>query len=97
MRHFVECAYDGHSALRAARRVRPDIAFLDLAIAGLDACEVTRRLRRDSAFDATLIVALAERGSDEDRERTRDAGFDYHLVKPFDPAFLESLVGWRRI
>jgi CheY-like chemotaxis protein len=97
MGHFVECAYDGGRALRTARRIRPDIVFLDLAMPGMDGYEVAHRLRQDSAFDKVLIVALTGHGSEEHRRRTREAGFDYHSVKPFDPAFLQSLVGWRRV
>jgi two-component system CheB/CheR fusion protein len=91
--HHVDFAYDGISGLEAAHRLRPDIIFLDLAMPGMEGYEVASQLRRDPQFKDVLIIAVTGSGHDEARERTREAGFDHHLLKPVDPAFIASLLG----
>ncbi|MEW4530706.1 ATP-binding protein [Maioricimonas sp. JC845] len=78
----IEMAHDGPAALAAAEDFRPDIIFLDLGLPELNGFEVAERLRSDSRFTATRLVALTGYGTDEDRRRTREVGFDDHLVKP---------------
>jgi CheY-like chemotaxis protein/two-component sensor histidine kinase len=78
--------HDGPSAIAAARELEPDIALLDIGLPVMDGYEVARRLRADSA--AVRLVAITGYGQDADRRRSREAGFDRHLVKPID---LESL------
>jgi CheY-like chemotaxis protein len=93
MGHDTECAYDGRSAIAAAHRLKPDVILLDLALPGdMDGCEVTRRLRADAALRGVLVIAVTGLSSEEDRQRAREAGVDYHLVKPADPAFIASLL-----
>jgi CheY-like chemotaxis protein len=96
MGHECKFAYDGLAALEAARRLRPDVILLDLGLPGVDGFEVARQLRADPAFRDVLIIAVTGFGSDEDRQRARDVGIDYHLVKPADPVFIESLLRRRR-
>jgi len=62
----------------------------------MDGYDVARRLREDSKTRAAHLVALTGWGQHEDRERSREAGFDEHLVKPADPAALERLLADRR-
>jgi signal transduction histidine kinase/DNA-binding response OmpR family regulator len=89
--HEVHVAHDGPAALRATADVRPEVVFLDIGLPGMDGYEVARRLRRPGRNEA-LLVALTGYGQDEDRRRSREAGFDHHLVKPVDPAVLEELL-----
>ncbi|WP_170162317.1 CHASE domain-containing protein [Caldimonas tepidiphila] len=82
--HAVELAHDGPQALEAAARSRPDVALLDIGLPGLDGYEVARRLRRGPEGERLRLIAITGWGQPEDRRRTRDAGFDAHLVKPVD-------------
>jgi CheY-like chemotaxis protein len=96
MGHEVDFAYDGVAGLDAARRLRPDVVFLDLALPRVDGFEVARQLRADPVLRDALIIAVTGSAQEEDRQRVREAGFDHHLVKPADPAFIESLLSTRR-
>jgi CheY-like chemotaxis protein len=95
--HKVEIAYDGLLAIAVARRMRPDVIFLDIALPGLDGFEVAKEIRSDSSFDKTLIVAITGLATDEDRRRSHEAGIDVYLVKPVDVRFIESFVGDARV
>src|SRR5690606_30648277 len=78
--HQVELAYDGPSALEAAERFRPHAVLLDIGLPGLDGYEVATRLRQSDL--ATALIAVSGYGQADDRQRSRIAGFDHHLVKP---------------
>jgi CheY-like chemotaxis protein/two-component sensor histidine kinase len=93
--HDVRVAYDGPAALAAAGAFGPDLVLLDLGMPGMDGYEVARRLRGMPAFAGRVIAALTGWGQEADRRRTREAGFDHHLVKPVDPAELETLLARR--
>jgi PAS domain S-box-containing protein len=80
--HQVRVAFDGEQAVASATAQRPDVAFLDLGMPRLDGMEAARRLRGLPAGRRMLIVALTGWGQEKDRDRTREAGFDAHLVKP---------------
>jgi PAS domain S-box-containing protein len=88
----VEVAYDGLSALSIAQSFRPDVAVLDIGLPGMDGYEVARRLRARPETGAALIVAVTGYGQNEDRDRSRAAGFDHHLVKPLESAALLNLL-----
>ncbi len=75
---------DGRSALRVVSEFRPDAVLLDLGMPGMDGFETCRRIRAVEGNEATVIIAVTGWGRDEDRQRTRAAGFDQHLVKPVD-------------
>ncbi len=92
MGHPVRTAYDGPQALDVAREFRPEIVLLDLALPTLGGHEVARRLRGDPELTGLVLVALSGYGSEEDRRRSRDAGFDHHLVKPCALEELEALL-----
>jgi CheY-like chemotaxis protein len=83
--HHVDVAYDGPTALAAARENPPEIAFLDIGLPVMDGYELGRRLREISGKPPHLI-AVTGYGHTSDRERSRDAGFDLHLVKPIELA-----------
>jgi PAS domain S-box-containing protein len=92
MGHRVRIAADGAAALDAARAERPDAILLDLSMPGIDGIEVARRLRADPQLGDVRIIAVTGRGQDDDRRRSRQAGFDEHLVKPIAPeALLDAI------
>jgi DNA-binding response OmpR family regulator len=90
--HDVELAFDGSSALALARQYRPEIAFLDLGLPGINGFDLARELRADPTTRQAVLIALTGWGQDKDRERTRTAGFDAHVVKPVDPAVIAQMV-----
>jgi two-component system, sensor histidine kinase len=89
--HEVFEAVDGTEGVRAASRVRPDLALVDLGLPILDGYEVARFIRRQD-YQPQRLVALTGYGQAEDRERALRAGFDDHLVKPVDPDRLAELL-----
>jgi PAS domain S-box-containing protein len=80
--HEVRTAFAGLDALETASTFRPDVVLLDIGLPGMDGYEVARRLRADD--HRGLLVALTGYGRDDDRQRSLEAGFDHHLVKPVD-------------
>ena len=92
MGHEVFVAHDGRSALSDLSRIRPDMALLDIAMPDMSGYELAREIRSRMG-SAVRIVALSGFVLPEDRARALEAGFDQHLVKPADAAFLKSLLG----
>jgi PAS domain S-box-containing protein len=91
-----QTAYDGEGALRCAAAFRPDVILLDIGMPGMDGYETCRRLRAGPSGQDALVVALTGWGSEEDRRRTAEAGFDDHLTKPADPQLLEHVLAGSR-
>jgi len=90
--HEVFEAVDGVSGVSSALALEPDLALVDIGLPGIDGYEVARRLRGHPAGRGLRLVALTGYGLPEDRERSRAAGFDLHLVKPVDPVRLAELL-----
>lgn len=90
--HEVRLAYDGHVALEEARAFRPDVVFLDLNLPKMDGYEVARRLQLEPSMRGMTLVAMTGYGQEEDRQRTQEAGFHSHLVKPVDFDKVEELL-----
>jgi CheY-like chemotaxis protein len=90
--HHVETAYDGLSALAAAQARPPEVALLDIALPRLNGLVVARRLRGELGLNAALLVAMTGYGQVEDQLRSREAGFNAHLVKPVDLEALGQLL-----
>ena len=88
----VSAAHSGPAALEEARRVAPDFILLDIGLPGMDGYDVAQALRREPRLARCRLVAVTGYGRDEDRRRSREAGFDCHLVKPVDPAALRALL-----
>jgi PAS domain S-box-containing protein len=88
----VRVAYDGISVLAEAEKFRPNVVLLDIGMPGLDGLEVARRLRASPATRESLLIAISGWGTAEDRARSKGAGFDYHLLKPFQISALETLL-----
>jgi two-component system CheB/CheR fusion protein len=82
-------ASDGNSGLTLIDDVSPDIVILDVGLPGMDGLEVARRIRSNPRHRTVRLIALTGYGLDSDRRATKEAGFDYHLVKPMQ---LEELL-----
>ncbi len=89
--HDVQTAYDGLAALEAAAGYHPHIALLDIRLPKLDGYELARRLRQQLGARQLVLIALSGSG-DDDPHAAGAAGFDLHLIKPVDPAMLESVL-----
>jgi PAS domain S-box-containing protein len=92
----VEAAYDGESAIAAARKFRPGMVLLDLAMPGMDGYETRRRMRAEPVLQDTYFVAMTGFGNEDDKRRTRAAGFDAHMTKPVELDALMSLLNEAR-
>jgi PAS domain S-box-containing protein len=90
--HETHMAHDGIAALEAAERLRPDAVLLDIGLPRLNGYEVCKRIRQQPWGRAMTLVALTGWGQDEDRHRSREAGFDAHMVKPVDHEALATLL-----
>ncbi len=91
--HEVHTANDGIAAVEAAAQLQPDLILLDIGLPGINGFEAARRIRQQQRKQRLVLVALTGWGQDEDRRRSREAGFDFHLVKPADISVLETLLG----
>jgi CheY-like chemotaxis protein len=86
-------AYDGEEAVEAAAAFRPHVILLDIGLPRLNGYEACRRIREHSGGRDVFIIAQTGWGQEEDRQRSREAGFDHHMVKPVDPTTLVALLG----
>jgi len=91
----VKVVHDGRSALEAMKTFQPAVVLLDLGMPEMDGLEVARRMREDPQSASATLVAVTGWGQREDRRRTHEAGFDYHLVKPADMSTLQSILSPR--
>jgi CheY-like chemotaxis protein len=91
--HTARVAFDGPSAIEEARTFQPDVALLDLGLPVMDGFEVAHRLKSLPRLQDLQLVAITGYGQEVDRRRTREVGFDEHLVKPVD---VEALDVWLR-
>jgi PAS domain S-box-containing protein len=88
----VEVALNGYDALERVKSFRPDAVLLDIGLPGMNGYEVCRTIRERSTNGHTVIIATSGWGQEEDRRRTREAGFDAHLVKPVQEQELMALL-----
>jgi len=91
----VDVAHNGPDALRALETFEPDAMLLDIGMPGMDGYEVSRHVRAASSHKNVLLIALTGWGQLDDRERSKRAGFDHHLVKPPDIDRLRSILAAR--
>jgi len=82
--HEVRVVHDGAAALEAVQSFPAGVVLLDIGLPGLTGLEVARRIRQLPALQSLVLVAMTGYGEESDRERSREAGFDHHLVKPTD-------------
>jgi signal transduction histidine kinase len=92
MGNEITVAYDGEQALAMAREIKPDVVLLDVGLPKLNGYEVARLIRQESWGSKPLLVAITGWGQTEDKELSREAGFDHHLVKPVDHDYLLTLI-----
>jgi PAS domain S-box-containing protein len=90
--HEVFEAYDGVQGVQEAARHLPEVVVLDLGMPGLNGYEVAERLRRMPGMEQSFLIALTGWGQEEDRQRSKAAGFDAHLTKPADNVKLVDLL-----
>ncbi|QDV36880.1 Aerobic respiration control sensor protein ArcB [Tautonia plasticadhaerens] len=88
----VRVAHDGPAGLEAAEAFRPEVALLDIGLPGMSGHEVARTLRGQPGGEQMTLIALTGWGQEADRQRSKEAGFDLHLVKPVDPDDLIELL-----
>jgi PAS domain S-box-containing protein len=91
----VGTAYDGEEAVEAAGALRPEVVLLDIGMPKLNGYDACRRIRQQPWGQEMFLIALTGWGQDEDRRRTEEAGFNFHIVKPVDPAALMKLLASR--
>jgi signal transduction histidine kinase/ActR/RegA family two-component response regulator len=89
--HDVRVASNGLQAVAIAEQFDPHIGFLDIGMPGVDGYEAARRIR-DLLGSRIVLVALTGWGQDEDKRRSKEAGFDHHLTKPPEPEVLDQLI-----
>jgi CheY-like chemotaxis protein len=88
----IQTANDGLTALELLQWFRPNVVLLDLGMPGMTGYDVARRARELSHCKDTVFVALTGWGQEEDRRKTREAGFNHHLLKPVNLGALEVLL-----
>ncbi|MEQ9407570.1 MAG: PAS domain S-box protein [Fuerstiella sp.] len=90
--HDVRTASDGPAALELALEFRPDAVILDINMPGMSGIEVAEKLRRQTGFERVVLIAMTGCGEEEDRQRSMEAGFDHHLVKPADIRVVQNIL-----
>jgi signal transduction histidine kinase/ActR/RegA family two-component response regulator len=90
--HETCIAYDGFAAVEAAATFGPEVVLLDIGLPDLNGFDTARRIREQPGGKNMVLVALTGWGQEEDRRKSKDAGFDHHMVKPVDHAVLIRLL-----
>jgi CheY-like chemotaxis protein len=90
--HRVETVHDGPSAIDAVRADPPDVMLLDIDLPGMNGYEVAKKLRGDECCEHLVIIGVSGYGQEVDRRRSREAGFDHHLIKPVEYESLMALI-----
>lgn len=85
-------AYDGEEGVQKAEELRPDVVLLDIGLPKLNGYEACARIREREWGKDLILIAITGWGQDEDRRRSQEAGFNYHLVKPVDPHAFSKLL-----
>jgi two-component system CheB/CheR fusion protein len=97
--YSVKTASDGEHALAIAHEFAPDVVLLDLGMPGLDGFAVARTMRASEHLREVMLVAVSGYGAEEDRAKTKAAGFDHHFMKPLDVEDFQSTImdHWERM
>lgn len=88
----IRTAHDGLEAVRVAETFHPELVLLDIGLPRLNGYDVARHIRQQRWSRDVILVALTGWGQDEDRRRSKEAGFNFHIVKPVELSALESLL-----
>jgi CheY-like chemotaxis protein len=92
MDNEAKTAFDGLEALDVAAAYKPDLILLDIGMPKMNGYETARHIRQQSWAEGITLVALTGWGQDEDRRKSQEAGFDFHMTKPIEPRALEKLL-----
>jgi len=90
--HEVRICYDAVSALKVAQEFQPEVVLSDISLPQMDGYELARQLRQLPGMDKSLLIAITGHGHDDDRQRSSEAGFDQHLLKPVSPDVLAEIM-----
>jgi CheY-like chemotaxis protein len=90
--HEVQVAYDGASAIAIAKSFIPDLVLLDIGMPEMNGYEICQAMRQESSLKNAMIVAQTGWGQKEHHERSKDAGFDNHIVKPVTQGALQEIL-----
>lgn len=90
--HTVDAAYEGYSAIEKVKTLNPEAVLLDLGLPGMDGYELISRLHQEPHCERARFIAISGYGQEDDRRRTREAGFHHHLLKPIDQNALDELL-----
>jgi CheY-like chemotaxis protein len=90
--HEARPVYDARAAIELARQFHPEVVLLDLGLPGIDGYQVAERLQAEPWATGMILFAVTGRGQDDDRHRTRAAGFREHFVKPVSPDVLKQAI-----
>ena len=88
----VRVVHDGLAAVDAASEFEPRVVLLDIGLPTLNGYEAAQKIREQAVGSQAVIIAVTGWGQDIDRQRSKRAGFDHHLVKPVDPDVLTRLL-----
>jgi len=90
--YSTQMAFDGVEAVRAANEFHPDVILMDIGLPGMNGLDAARAIRNEAWARDTTLIAVSGWSQDADRQRSREAGFDHHLVKPVDHIALTEIV-----
>jgi CheY-like chemotaxis protein len=90
--HEVQVAYNGASAIAIAKSFIPDLILLDIGMPGMNGYEICQAMRQEPSLKNAMIVAQTGWGQKEHHERSKDAGFNSHIVKPVTPDVLQEVL-----
>jgi CheY-like chemotaxis protein len=93
--HESQMVHSGKDVVPAALIFRPDVVLLDIGLPDVDGFEVARRIRNEPTLVSVRVIAMTGYGQDRDRDRTRETGFNAHLVKPVQAQVLKAMIEQR--
>ena len=96
MGNDTQTAHDGLEAVSVGESFRPDVIFMDLGMPRMDGFDACRCIRAEAWGKGVVMVAQAGWGQDDDKNKAKEAGFDFHMTKPIEPAALEKLLSAMR-
>ena len=91
--HDVRVAYDAEDALNIARKFRPEAMLLDIGLPGMDGYDLATALRSEVWAKDSVLIAVSGYGEDQARDRSKEAGFNHHMVKPVNFETILGLIG----
>ena len=90
--HQAHAVHDGRAAIEAAREYQPNLILLDIGLPGMDGYQVAEKVRHELELRNVVLVAMTGYGQESDKQRSKEAGFDHHLVKPADFSKVEQIL-----